>query len=165
MSFKTWYIGVLKNHCQSVLYNICFFQRVPKDRGIEEPNRAAGANFAFVGPLLDKPGAKRAAGLRFDTSLHKDNEDASSEQDPVELVQEARKAGRKVVLASLGTMVTGDTTGLERSSGCGRGASGSHRQGALPGSLGWSFRCLRFGFLRGWASDPRGFGPPARCLG
>ena len=62
--------------------------------------------------MLDKPGAKRATGVRLDASLHKDKEDTSSEQDPVELVRDARKAGRKVVLASLGTMVTGDNKQL-----------------------------------------------------
>lgn len=97
---------------QLTLVTTCEFLADPYPADLREAYDRAGANFAFVGPLLDKPGAKRAAGLRFDTSLHKDNEDASSEQDPVELVQEARKAGRKVVLASLGTMVTGDNKQL-----------------------------------------------------
>ncbi|CAE7669677.1 putative UDP-glucosyltransferase YjiC [Symbiodinium microadriaticum] len=98
---------------QLTIVTTCEFLADPYPADMREAYDGAGANFAFVGPLLDKPGAKRAAGLRFDASLHKDNEHtASSEQDPVELVRDARKAGRKVVLASLGTMVTGDNNEL-----------------------------------------------------
>mmetsp|Transcript_42836 Transcript_42836/g.99794 ORF Transcript_42836/g.99794 Transcript_42836/m.99794 type:complete len:527 (+) Transcript_42836:91-1671(+) len=71
----------------------------------------AKVKFAYVGPLLDKPGAKRAAGHRIDHVLNEQAPVAAT-LDPVALIQEAKSAGRKVILASLGTIITGDNPEL-----------------------------------------------------
>ncbi|CAJ1332592.1 unnamed protein product [Effrenium voratum] len=81
---------------------------------LTEAYEQAGAKFVTVGPLLDQAGAKRAA-------CHKFNEaktgagDAHQDDDDDELMEQmrmAKSAGRKVVLASMGTVVTGDSPDL-----------------------------------------------------
>jgi len=82
----------------------------------------AGVRFVAVGPLLDEQGARRAAGHK-----HKFQSEGGEEQrqqaqaqgqrqhgvgqrgDPLALLKEAREAGRRVVLASMGTVITGDS--------------------------------------------------------
>eukprot|EP00490_Sorites_sp_Unknown_P009257 CAMPEP_0114664414 /NCGR_PEP_ID=MMETSP0191-20121206/28783_1 /TAXON_ID=126664 /ORGANISM="Sorites sp." /LENGTH=460 /DNA_ID=CAMNT_0001906531 /DNA_START=74 /DNA_END=1456 /DNA_ORIENTATION=+ len=73
---------------------------IPKD--LAEIYEAAGTKFIFVGPLLDKAGAKRAAG-------HKFSGKAESHSDPVEKLREAKALGRKVIYCSMGTVITGDS--------------------------------------------------------
>ena len=68
---------------------------------------AAGTKFIYVGPLLDKAGAKRAAGHRFKEIPVEDTEHADS--DPVARLKEAKAMGRKVVYCSMGTVITGDS--------------------------------------------------------
>eukprot|EP00927_Polykrikos_kofoidii_P077222 TRINITY_DN74189_c0_g1_i1.p1 TRINITY_DN74189_c0_g1~~TRINITY_DN74189_c0_g1_i1.p1 ORF type:complete len:503 (-),score=75.92 TRINITY_DN74189_c0_g1_i1:128-1579(-) len=61
--------------------------------------RAVGKEFIFVGPLLDKAGAKRATAA------------SGTEVDHAPLmaaVEAASAAGRKVVYVSMGTVITGD---------------------------------------------------------
>ncbi|CAE7782770.1 yojK, partial [Symbiodinium microadriaticum] len=85
----------------------------PLSPELEKIYEEAQTEFVFVGPLLDKAGAKRAAG-------HKFQKEASSTQgleppaetapiDPVALIRKAREAGRKVIFASMGTVITGDS--------------------------------------------------------
>ncbi|CAJ1393541.1 unnamed protein product [Effrenium voratum] len=62
-----------------------------------------GHEVLFLGPLLDKPGAKRAAGHKFD---HKGDE--SNEEEVLRLARSAKAEGRQVILVSLGTVITGD---------------------------------------------------------
>eukprot|EP00437_Effrenium_voratum_P013875 CAMPEP_0181450790 /NCGR_PEP_ID=MMETSP1110-20121109/28356_1 /TAXON_ID=174948 /ORGANISM="Symbiodinium sp., Strain CCMP421" /LENGTH=518 /DNA_ID=CAMNT_0023575019 /DNA_START=57 /DNA_END=1613 /DNA_ORIENTATION=- len=85
----------------------------PLSPELEKIYEEAQTEFVFVGPLLDKAGAKRAAG-------HKFQKEAESTQgleppaetapiDPVALIRKAREAGRKVIFASMGTVITGDS--------------------------------------------------------
>jgi len=68
------------------------------------------ANFIGVGPLLDQAGAKRAAGHK---STHDDTvtNHGLSAAEILEQVTIAREVGRAVVLASMGTVITGDMPG------------------------------------------------------
>ena len=62
-------------------------------------------DFVYLGPLLDKPGAKRAAGHKFDAADHSGGD---SDATALKLARDARAEGRPVVLVSLGTIITGD---------------------------------------------------------
>ncbi|CAK9006317.1 Putative UDP-glucosyltransferase YjiC, partial [Durusdinium trenchii] len=65
-----------------------------------------GHEFLFLGPLLDKPGAKRAAGHKFG---HPSSDgESSSEEEVLALARAAKAEGRLVILVSLGTVITGD---------------------------------------------------------
>lgn len=66
---------------------------------------AKGVVFEAVGPLLDQEGSVRAAGYKFANAVGSN----SKEEDLVLNLQEARKAGRKVILVSMGTVITGDS--------------------------------------------------------
>jgi len=67
-----------------------------------------------VGALLDEAGAERAAGHKCNHQAHQDEawsapkDDSLSAAAILEQVVKARKSGRKVVLASMGTVITGD---------------------------------------------------------
>merc|ERR1719504_647125 len=77
---------------------------------------AQGVRFAFVGPLLDRPGASRAGGYKMNhegdaaegAATSTSASAAHSDAEIVERVRAARAVGRRVVLASMGTVVTGD---------------------------------------------------------
>eukprot|EP00435_Cladocopium_sp_Y103_P020692 s2585_g5.t1 len=69
-----------------------------------EVYQKAGVRFVGVGPLLDQTGARRAAGHKFEKGAT-----SSSSADVLKQVQEAKEAGRRVVFASMGTVVTGDS--------------------------------------------------------
>lgn len=62
-----------------------------------------GHPFMYLGPLLDEPGAKRAGGHKFDSQR-----DHMDDEKPLALARAAKAEGRKVVLVSLGTIITGD---------------------------------------------------------
>merc|ERR1719223_6000 len=77
-----------------------------------------GARFEAVGPLLDVAGAHRAAGHR---AKHEETvataglavKDGARELTSAEIVaavRSARLAGRPVVMVSMGTVITGDST-------------------------------------------------------
>lgn len=80
---------------------------------MDEAYAKAGVVFEAVGPLLDVQGAVRAAGHKLqgnDTQGHYDAEGGKpKEGDSLSCLQAARDAGRKVVLVSMGTVVTGDS--------------------------------------------------------
>jgi len=69
-----------------------------------------GSQFVALGPLLDQAGAKRAAGHK-STHNEKAAGDSLSTAELLKRVAEARGAGRAVVLASMGTVLTGDMDG------------------------------------------------------
>jgi len=76
-----------------------------------------GVSFAAVGPLLDREGACRAAGHKYnhaEQAVVGDCSDGVEKTfgDPISAlpgVRQARAAGRRVVLVSMGTVVTGDS--------------------------------------------------------
>lgn len=70
------------------------------------------ANFECVGPLLDKEGARRAAGMKTDQGSSTSKPQAETETSLIAAVCRAQAAGRRVVLASMGTMLTGDHSTL-----------------------------------------------------
>ncbi|CAE8642959.1 unnamed protein product [Polarella glacialis] len=71
----------------------------------------AGARFEPVGPLLDQQGACRASGHKYHGPGSSDGAKATATQeDPLAMLQTARAAGRAVVLVSMGTVITGDST-------------------------------------------------------
>ncbi|CAE7389993.1 yojK [Symbiodinium natans] len=83
---------------------------------------AEGKTFAFVGPLIDIPGAKRCAGHSNQKEATEASEtlpkrlpklhrvcSAVDEVFPQEALEEAVAAGRQLVLVSLGTVITGDS--------------------------------------------------------
>jgi hypothetical protein len=79
---------------------------------LQKAYEADNAKIVAVGPLLDEAGAKRAGG-------HKSNHEAQGPKgasldsdEIVRRVARARKSGRAVVLASMGTVITGDMEGL-----------------------------------------------------
>lgn len=79
-----------------------------------EAYESEGAKFVAVGPLLDEAGAKRAAGHRCKQEQQDDDHDDATATEPeiLEKVASARKSGRAVVLASMGTVITGDLEGV-----------------------------------------------------
>lgn len=83
------------------------------------PQRKA---FAFVGPLIDVAGAKRCAGFLKEVEellpkrsseeslkLH-GRSNAVDEEFPMDVVESAVAAGRSIVLVSMGTVITGDSS-------------------------------------------------------
>lgn len=77
-----------------------------------------GASFVGVGPLLDMAGAKRAAGHKAQAEHWPEKGLLqASTTDVVERVRAAQSAGRAVVLASMGTVITGDFVWEIRSQG------------------------------------------------
>ncbi|CAE7740376.1 ydhE [Symbiodinium sp. CCMP2592] len=92
----------------------------PLSPELEKIYEEAQTEFVFVGPLLDKAGAKRAAGHKFQKDaestkgLETTPQPAQSAQiadaiDPVALIRKARAEGREVIFASMGTVITGDS--------------------------------------------------------
>eukprot|EP00931_Biecheleriopsis_adriatica_P085579 TRINITY_DN601_c0_g1_i6.p1 TRINITY_DN601_c0_g1~~TRINITY_DN601_c0_g1_i6.p1 ORF type:complete len:341 (-),score=76.52 TRINITY_DN601_c0_g1_i6:50-937(-) len=102
---------------------------------LQQAMHANSSKSVAVGPLFDEAGSKRAAGHR---SGHHQEEttDGPSADEILEKVLIARKAGRAVVLASMGTMITGDV-----------------------GSYGWEGRC------EGADGQPRGLKGKELCRG
>eukprot|EP00933_Yihiella_yeosuensis_P080523 TRINITY_DN9396_c0_g1_i1.p1 TRINITY_DN9396_c0_g1~~TRINITY_DN9396_c0_g1_i1.p1 ORF type:complete len:564 (-),score=98.00 TRINITY_DN9396_c0_g1_i1:416-2035(-) len=64
-----------------------------------------GANFIAVGPLLAEAGSKRAGGFKSSASS---SATAECADNLMERVRAAKRLGRPVVLASLGTVITSD---------------------------------------------------------
>ncbi|CAK9101596.1 Uncharacterized UDP-glucosyltransferase YdhE [Durusdinium trenchii] len=77
----------------------------------------AGHHFSYVGPLLDRPGAKRVSNFKVDAvnaaavcaqRTKKEELTPFLEQRAMALAEAARADGRAIVLVSLGTIITGD---------------------------------------------------------
>mmetsp|Transcript_876 Transcript_876/g.3226 ORF Transcript_876/g.3226 Transcript_876/m.3226 type:complete len:506 (+) Transcript_876:19-1536(+) len=85
----------------------------------EEHYRAAGKTFAFVGPLLDVAGAKRAAGALQNSGQQAGAPAKADRASVLDLCKSAGAAGRPVVYVSMGTVITGDNEdhGWEATSG------------------------------------------------
>jgi len=84
------------------------------------------AKFVALGPLLDQAGAKRAAGHK-STHHEKAADNSLSDAELLQRVADARDAGRAVVLASMGTVITGDMGGSMGWKGRTSGADGELR--------------------------------------
>mmetsp|Transcript_20083 Transcript_20083/g.60123 ORF Transcript_20083/g.60123 Transcript_20083/m.60123 type:complete len:529 (-) Transcript_20083:254-1840(-) len=94
----------------------------PLSREMAAAYQAEGARFEYVGALLDRPGARRAGTHKEHgpgTGPARENPTPASSRAPcpndpsqdavVASVAAARAAKRKVVLVSMGTIITGDT--------------------------------------------------------
>ena len=85
----------------------------PLSPELEKIYEEVQTEFVFVGPLLDKAGAKRAAGHKFQKEAEStrglEPPAETAPIDPVALIRKAREAGRKVIFASMGTVITGDS--------------------------------------------------------
>ena len=100
-------VGLLRTSLQSAvtLVTTAEFLADPMTKDLQE---AYGDHrFVYLGPLLDQPGAKRCAGHKFSHGVGHDNI-PNSDLEAIRLAEEAKAAGRLVVLVSLGTIVTGD---------------------------------------------------------
>jgi len=86
----------------------------PMTPDLQKAYEADNAQFVAVGALLDEAGAERVAGHKSNHQAHKDEASSAPTDDSLsaaailEQVINARKLGRKVVLASMGTVITGD---------------------------------------------------------
>jgi len=100
------YMDILSFSCMTLVTTSETLQE-PMSRELAEAYRAAAVRFDFVGPLLDGAGAKRAAAHRFNVDEASDHR--AEDIDVADLVRRAKGAGRRVVLVSMGTVVTGDS--------------------------------------------------------
>merc|ERR1719204_1930111 len=94
------------------LVTTCEDLQDPLDPELAEVYQREGVRFEAVGPLLDQEGAKRAAGHRYKEqpgdAEHGGHGRAEGQPEVLARVRAALAAGRRVVLASMGTVVTGD---------------------------------------------------------
>ncbi|CAJ1389649.1 unnamed protein product [Effrenium voratum] len=105
-----WPMGLSAASCESklTLVTTAEFLSDPLPQDLQKLYDAAGCTFAYVGPLLDKAGAKRAAGHKFELSDGR-AEAAEPAADVVAMLRAAKAQGRRVVYASMGTVITGDS--------------------------------------------------------
>ncbi|CAE7909911.1 ydhE [Symbiodinium sp. KB8] len=97
-------------HSPITVVTTCEDMQDPVPPELEAAYSSQGAKFVYVGPLLDQQGARRAAGHKFAQFAHSDTEKAGdSPKDVLEELRDARDAGRLIVLASMGTVITGDS--------------------------------------------------------
>jgi hypothetical protein len=84
-----------------------------------EDYNVAGTRFVYVGPLLDKAGAKRAGGFKDNTDTNKtiQLQASSKESDDqinvyetsyIDKIVAAKAEGKQIVYVSMGTVTTGD---------------------------------------------------------
>ncbi|CAE7836391.1 yojK [Symbiodinium sp. CCMP2592] len=101
--------GAVDSISQSVLTLVttCEDMQVPMPAELAAIYRESNTRFAFVGPLLDQAGAVRAGGYKY--LEQEEPGSCSARPDPMQELQKARAAGRRVVLASMGTAITGDS--------------------------------------------------------
>lgn len=90
------------------LVTTCEELQDPLSQSLAEKYKDMKANFVAVGPLLDSAGACRAAGHKL-KSENQHVECAYDAFDPLQQLREARLQGKKVIYASMGTVVTGDS--------------------------------------------------------
>ena len=104
-------LGVMRSCLMSNVTMVTTAEFLADRMSQEMADAYAGHHFVYLGPLLDKPGAKRAGTHRFDAQEAHDHVQSvghESDTKALNLTRDARAAGRKVVLVSLGTMITGD---------------------------------------------------------
>lgn len=102
------------SHSHVTLVTTCEDLQDQMEPDLEAAYVADGVAFAAVGPLLDKEGAKRAGGHKFssdgnDQRCGSHQHRAASEEELRARLQAASAVGRPVVLASMGTVITGDS--------------------------------------------------------
>mmetsp|Transcript_51208 Transcript_51208/g.163944 ORF Transcript_51208/g.163944 Transcript_51208/m.163944 type:complete len:537 (-) Transcript_51208:173-1783(-) len=96
------------------LVTTCEDLQDPLTEELAHAYKAEGTAFACVGPLLDREGARRAAGHKDHSAVGAapppaaEDPGAHSADDVLCRVKAAREAGRPVVLVSMGTVITGD---------------------------------------------------------
>eukprot|EP00933_Yihiella_yeosuensis_P079770 TRINITY_DN93186_c0_g1_i1.p1 TRINITY_DN93186_c0_g1~~TRINITY_DN93186_c0_g1_i1.p1 ORF type:complete len:536 (+),score=120.71 TRINITY_DN93186_c0_g1_i1:68-1675(+) len=87
----------------------CFYDAMTPE--LEAAYQAEGVEWVGVGALLDEAGAKRAAGHKSGAQAESGKDHSTSKNDSSELLQSvraAKAAGRPVIFASMGTVITGD---------------------------------------------------------
>jgi len=87
----------------TTLVTTCDDLQDPMTPELEEAYERAGTRFEAVGPLLDEEGAKRCAGHTLSGAAA-----VTGSDEVVTKLREAKAAGRKAVLVSMGTVITGD---------------------------------------------------------
>ncbi|CAJ1394198.1 unnamed protein product [Effrenium voratum] len=91
------------------LVTTCEELQDPLPSELGEKYRVEAARFVAVGPLLDQAGATRAAGHKLKTQKSTDSQQQSEASELLESVKAAKAAGRRVIFASMGTVITGDS--------------------------------------------------------
>eukprot|EP00928_Gymnodinium_smaydae_P069239 TRINITY_DN5264_c3_g1_i1.p1 TRINITY_DN5264_c3_g1~~TRINITY_DN5264_c3_g1_i1.p1 ORF type:complete len:575 (-),score=91.70 TRINITY_DN5264_c3_g1_i1:428-1900(-) len=104
-------LGVLDSIIDSTLTLVTTIDDLQDPTTADMDQAYAQVRFESVGPLLDEPGAVRAAAHKFKDSEQQscDGNIHAQPESPMTRLLEARAAGRKVVLVSMGTVVTGDS--------------------------------------------------------
>jgi len=107
-------LGVLTRSAIT-LVTTCEDLQDPMTPDLAEFYKTEGTIFEAVGPLLDKAGARRAAGHKFNAS-EGDSKHAAKHtggevdaEDLLQRVRAARATGRSTILVSMGTVITGDS--------------------------------------------------------
>mmetsp|Transcript_126955 Transcript_126955/g.179119 ORF Transcript_126955/g.179119 Transcript_126955/m.179119 type:complete len:515 (-) Transcript_126955:227-1771(-) len=100
-------LGVFRSCLMSTLTLVTTAEFLADPMSPEVSNAYTGHDFVYLGPLLDKPGAKRAGGHKLDAANHSGGD---TDATALNLARDARAEGRPVVLVSLGTIITGDHT-------------------------------------------------------
>ena len=98
-------VGVFRSCLLSTLTLVTTAEFLADPMSPEVAEAYANHDFVYLGPLLDKPGAKRAGGHKFDAAEHATGH---SDITALNLARDAKTQGRPVVLVSLGTIITGD---------------------------------------------------------
>eukprot|EP00928_Gymnodinium_smaydae_P025794 TRINITY_DN20444_c0_g4_i1.p1 TRINITY_DN20444_c0_g4~~TRINITY_DN20444_c0_g4_i1.p1 ORF type:complete len:563 (+),score=78.43 TRINITY_DN20444_c0_g4_i1:85-1773(+) len=84
------------------------FLQDPMSPEVAQVYKDEGSSIVYVGPLLDKEGAKRAAGHKFDHNVA-EMKTGSEHRNPLAELKRAKAAGRTVIFVSMGTVITGDS--------------------------------------------------------
>eukprot|EP00928_Gymnodinium_smaydae_P043607 TRINITY_DN2917_c0_g4_i1.p1 TRINITY_DN2917_c0_g4~~TRINITY_DN2917_c0_g4_i1.p1 ORF type:complete len:584 (-),score=60.85 TRINITY_DN2917_c0_g4_i1:210-1823(-) len=97
-------------HSTLTLVTTGAFLQDPVSPELAQIYKDANSKIVFVGPLLDKEGARRAAGHKFEHTnvQHETPVTGFRQRDPVMELREAKSFGRTVVYVSMGTVITGD---------------------------------------------------------
>jgi len=99
-------------HSPITIVTTCEDMQDPVPPELDAVYSSQGAKFVYVGPLLDQQGSRRAAGHKFAQFAHSDSSAEKARDSPTDVLEElrdARDAGRLIVLASMGTVITGDS--------------------------------------------------------
>ncbi|CAE7665516.1 yojK [Symbiodinium sp. CCMP2456] len=100
-------LGVFRSCLMSTLTLVTTSEFLADPMSPEVSNAYTAHDFVYLGPMLDKPGAKRAGGHKLDAAVHSGGDNDAT---ALNLARDARAKGRQVVLVSLGTIITGDHT-------------------------------------------------------
>ena len=98
-------LGVFRSCLMSTLTLVTTAEFLADPMSPEVSKAYTGHDFVYLGPMLDKPGAKRAGGHKLDAAMHSG---ADTDVTALNLARDARAEGRPLVLVSLGTIITGD---------------------------------------------------------